>query len=199
MGEVKFRTLERGVAGERNPTSPTGFAGYSVMTASFVFAGVLALHVPTPLRHAPTPLRAARASPLQLSAAPPQPSLRSFLQADAGVDGKFVDAVLGICDEEMIGDVASLVVARDAGLLDELFKPVVWLGIESALGRLTPGVSAPAKPTPPGGSSGAAKVTPLAALEVRCSDGSLWGGSTLTASCAAVRWSRTTPFCPTCR
>lgn len=45
---------------------------------------------------------------------------------------KFVDKVIGICDEEMIGEVAQLRIAHDAGLLQNYFKPVVRIGIERA-------------------------------------------------------------------
>ena len=47
--------------------------------------------------------------------------------------------MLSLCDSEMIGDVHSLEVARNAGLLNKLFKPVVAMGIEKALG----GVASP--------------------------------------------------------
>ena len=56
--------------------------------------------------------------------------LRTFLSTKAGVAPKFLDVVESICDDEMIGDVASMKIAAEAGLLKELFKPVVALGIE---------------------------------------------------------------------
>ena len=59
--------------------------------------------------------------------------LRGFLSEKAGVSPKFLERVLAICDEEMIGDVSQLEVARDAGLLPTFFKPVIALGIEAAL------------------------------------------------------------------
>ncbi|KAL3926865.1 MAG: hypothetical protein SGPRY_003100 [Prymnesium sp.] len=68
----------------------------------------------------------------------PQPrmaadSLRIFLQQRAGISARFVDRVLDICEQEMIDDVTQLRVAKDAGLLRQLFKPVVAIGIETAL------------------------------------------------------------------
>jgi len=65
--------------------------------------------------------------------------LRTFLQTKAGVSEKFLDSVIALCDDEMIGSEENLKVAMEAGLLPQLFKPVVRLGIEKALG-----VSAPA-------------------------------------------------------
>jgi len=60
-------------------------------------------------------------------------SLSAFLTQRAGVSPKFVGRVLEICDDEMIDDVEQLKVARDAGLLSQIFKPVVAIGIEAAL------------------------------------------------------------------
>ena len=60
--------------------------------------------------------------------------LKTFLTSEAGVSPKFVDKVLAICDEEMIGDVSGLRVAATAGLTRKLFKTVVAIGIENALG-----------------------------------------------------------------
>jgi ferredoxin--NADP+ reductase len=60
--------------------------------------------------------------------------VRPFLLNDAGVAEKFLDAIVSRCDEEMIGNVRGLRTASEAGLLHELFKPVVALSIERALG-----------------------------------------------------------------
>jgi ferredoxin--NADP+ reductase len=60
--------------------------------------------------------------------------LRAFLLDEAGVSSKFVDAVLDVCDEEMIDSTRGLRVAHEAGLLGRMFKPVVRIGIERALG-----------------------------------------------------------------
>ena len=60
--------------------------------------------------------------------------LRSFLADRAGVAPQYLEKVLEQCDAEMIGSVGNLAVARDVGLLPKLFKPVVALGIERALG-----------------------------------------------------------------
>ena len=50
----------------------------------------------------------------------------------AGVAPKFIDRVLDVCDEEMIGDVEGLYVAANAGVLDKIFKTTVALGISKA-------------------------------------------------------------------
>jgi len=60
--------------------------------------------------------------------------LRGFLLNNAGVAEKFVETVVSQCDDEMIGDVNGLRTAQDAGLLHKIFKPVVALSIERALG-----------------------------------------------------------------
>jgi len=68
-------------------------------------------------------------------------ALRSFLLDEAGVAPKFIDKVLTVCDEEMIGDISGLRILAEAGLTGTLFKPVVALGIEKALGKPAPDVS----------------------------------------------------------
>jgi hypothetical protein len=60
--------------------------------------------------------------------------LRTFLADRAGVAPQYLEKVLEQCDAEMIGSVGNLAVARDVGLLPKLFKPVVAIGIERALG-----------------------------------------------------------------
>ena len=59
--------------------------------------------------------------------------LRTFLTARARVSPAYVDKVLEICDEEMIGSVDNLQTAAELGMLATLFKPVVAMGIQSAL------------------------------------------------------------------
>lgn len=59
--------------------------------------------------------------------------LRTFLIDSAQVSEKFVDMVLAKCDDEMVGDVEQLSMLHEAGLLRDMFKPVVYLGIERAL------------------------------------------------------------------
>ena len=59
--------------------------------------------------------------------------LRTFLTARAQVSPAYVDKVLEICDEEMIGSVDNLQTAAELGMLATLFKPVVAMGIQSAL------------------------------------------------------------------
>ena len=92
--------------------------------------------------------------------------LRSFLADRAGVAPQYLEKVLEQCDAEMIGSVGNLAVARDVGLLPKLFKPVVALGIERALGP-GPNVDAAAAELrallPP---PGAAAAAPSADLEV---------------------------------
>lgn len=56
--------------------------------------------------------------------------LSTFLTSKAGVAPKFLEAVIRVCDEEMIGDVNSLKIAAEAGIVKKIFKPVVALGIE---------------------------------------------------------------------
>jgi hypothetical protein len=56
--------------------------------------------------------------------------LSTFLTSKAGVAPKFLEAVICVCDEEMIGDVNSLKIAAEAGIVKKIFKPVVALGIE---------------------------------------------------------------------
>lgn len=60
-----------------------------------------------------------------------------------GVAPKFVDKVLAVCDDEMIGDVGGLRILSeaDSGMIGKLFKPVVALGIEKALGMPATDVS----------------------------------------------------------
>ena len=70
-----------------------------------------------------------------------QDELRTFLLTKAQVSEKFIDRVVAICDDEMIGSAHDLEVARDAGLLPDLFKTVIRLGIEKALGGVTTDVS----------------------------------------------------------
>ena len=70
-----------------------------------------------------------------------QDELRTFLLTKAQVSEKFIDRVVAICDDEMIGSAHDLEVARDAGLLPDLFKTVIRLGIEKALGGITTDVS----------------------------------------------------------
>ena len=48
--------------------------------------------------------------------------LRTFLTAEAGVAPKFLDAVIRACDDEMIGDLPSMKIAAEAGLLKKIFK-----------------------------------------------------------------------------
>lgn len=72
-------------------------------------------------------------APVKMLGADGETALRPFLN-DAGVAEKFIDAVVSQCDEEMIGDVNGLRTAQDAGLLRNIFKPVVALSIERALG-----------------------------------------------------------------
>lgn len=131
-------------------------------------AGALALNNGLGMRPAPCHT-APRVSALRLSL-PPQPALRAFFLEKAGVDALYVDAVLSKCDDEYIGDVAGLRVAMEAGLLNEFFKPVVRLGIESALERLSPDVTIAAAQVGAlianSPASSAAKVTPKASLEV---------------------------------
>jgi ferredoxin--NADP+ reductase len=59
--------------------------------------------------------------------------LRTFLTERAGVHMSYVDKVLELCDDEMIGSVQNLQTAAELGMLSSLFKPVVALGIQSAL------------------------------------------------------------------
>jgi ferredoxin--NADP+ reductase len=65
-------------------------------------------------------------------------ALRTFLLQQADVSEKFVDQVMEACDAEMIGGPQQLKLAADAGLLPSMFKPVVRLGIERALGASAP-------------------------------------------------------------
>ena len=60
-----------------------------------------------------------------------------------GVAPKFIDKVLSVCDDEMIGNVAGLriLAESDEGIIGKLFKPVVALGIEKAFGRPATDVS----------------------------------------------------------
>ena len=93
--------------------------------------------------------------------------LRSFLVTKAGVSEKFVEQVLSLCDSEMIGDVQALEVARDMGLLNKLFTPVVALGIENALGSTTsPDVSSAVSAVGSLLSANSALVQPKLNLEV---------------------------------
>ena len=74
--------------------------------------------------------------------------LRAFLLKRADVSEKFVDKVIELCDEEMIGSPKQLQIAKDAGMLPRMFKDVVRLGIEKALGDAPPAdVSAAAEAT----------------------------------------------------
>ena len=59
--------------------------------------------------------------------------LRTFLTQRAGVSPAYVDKVLELCDEQMIGSVHNLQTASELGMLAGLFKPVVAMGIQSAL------------------------------------------------------------------
>lgn len=79
--------------------------------------------------------------------------------AEAGVSEKFVDAVVGICEDEMIGDVTGLQMAQSIGMLPKMFKPVVALGIERAFdaNNIVP-VPADALLTPAGRTGGGADV-----------------------------------------
>lgn len=91
-------------------------------------------------------------------------TLECWLETKAGVSAKFIAQVIAACDEEMIGDVDGLRIARDAGLLSGMFKPVVKLGIEAALGADgTPFITT-------GGSSSPTVSVPLDLLEVSPSD-----------------------------
>ena len=51
----------------------------------------------------------------------------------AHVSPAYADKVLEICDEQMIGTVDNLQTAAELGMLATLFKPVVAMGIQSAL------------------------------------------------------------------
>jgi hypothetical protein len=62
-------------------------------------------------------------------------SLEAFLTERANVHPKFLDKILSVCEDEMIGSVANLQIASDAGMLPDLFKPVVALSIQDALGQ----------------------------------------------------------------
>ena len=53
-----------------------------------------------------------------------QDELRTFLLTKAQVSEKFIDRVVAICDDEMIGSAHDLEVARDAGLLPD-FRDVL--------------------------------------------------------------------------
>ena len=59
--------------------------------------------------------------------------LRTFLTERARVSANYVDKVLEVCDEQMIGSVHNLQTASELGMLTGLFKPVVAIGIQSAL------------------------------------------------------------------
>jgi ferredoxin len=59
--------------------------------------------------------------------------LRAWLQAEAGVSAQFLDKVMATCEEEMIGSVDNLRTLGEAGMLGEVFKPVIAASIEAAL------------------------------------------------------------------
>lgn len=63
--------------------------------------------------------------------------LEDWLQSRALVSEKFLDKVMTICHEEMIGTVDDIASMSTAGLLTKVFKPVVVVGIEAALGHGT--------------------------------------------------------------
>ena len=86
--------------------------------------------------------------------------LREWLVQSAGVSPSFVDRVIEICDEEMIGNVENMRVASRLGLVQKLFKPVVAMGIETALGAS----STTAAPAAPAVAAGAAPPTAGAAV-----------------------------------
>lgn len=82
-------------------------------------------------------------------------NLQPFLEK-AGVAPKFMQAVIEALDEEMIGTEEALRTASAIGLLRKTLKPVIYLGIEKALGMKVDvsqaaaelsGVMANAKPT----------------------------------------------------
>jgi len=64
----------------------------------------------------------------------PDEDLRSWLLEDAAINPRFVERVMSTCEDEMIGTLANLRVAARAGLLSQLFKPVIAISIERALG-----------------------------------------------------------------
>jgi ferredoxin--NADP+ reductase len=61
----------------------------------------------------------------------------------AGVSSQFVDQVIEVCDEQMIGNVRNLQTANDLGMLGDLFKPVVAVGIQNALAEAGGAIKAP--------------------------------------------------------
>ena len=65
----------------------------------------------------------------------------------------------------MIGEVAQLHLARDGGMLQELFKPVVALGIEKALGGATAAPPAERIKSTPPTAVGSSLVAPKINLE----------------------------------
>ena len=97
--------------------------------AAFLQSVAVAAYVPQSAL-LPRPAVAPRASFCTMQ----QDELRTFLLTKAQVSEKFIDRVVAICDDEMIGSAHDLEVARDAGLLPDLFKTVIRLGIEKALG-----------------------------------------------------------------
>ena len=70
---------------------------------------------------------------VQSSVACSDDDLRTFLTERARVSAAYVDKVLEVCDEQMIGSVHNLQTASELGMLTGLFKPVVAMGIQSAL------------------------------------------------------------------
>eukprot|EP00316_Scyphosphaera_apsteinii_P012107 CAMPEP_0119308538 /NCGR_PEP_ID=MMETSP1333-20130426/11524_1 /TAXON_ID=418940 /ORGANISM="Scyphosphaera apsteinii, Strain RCC1455" /LENGTH=410 /DNA_ID=CAMNT_0007312335 /DNA_START=26 /DNA_END=1255 /DNA_ORIENTATION=- len=59
--------------------------------------------------------------------------LAMWLKSSAGVSDKFMPKVLAVCEEEMVGSVENLMMLKEAGLLSQVFKPVIAAGIETAL------------------------------------------------------------------
>ena len=82
------------------------------MSALCVLPLALGAFTPAPVRHA---VAGRHASPCMMA----EP-LRTFLEQKAQVAPKFVDRVLEICDEEMIGEVSQLEIAQKAGLLPKV-------------------------------------------------------------------------------
>eukprot|EP00962_Isochrysis_galbana_P013749 scaffold3917_cov113-Isochrysis_galbana.AAC.4 len=77
------------------------------------------------------------------------PDLRSWFLRHTAIEAKFLDRVMAICDEEMIGTVGNLRVATRAGLLPKIFRPMVAVSIERALDTEARNSVAPTLPQPP--------------------------------------------------
>lgn len=118
-----------------------------------------------------------RSGPVCMAAAP----LRAWLQAEAGVGAQFLDKVMLTCEEEMIGSVDNLRTLGEAGMLVDVFKPVIAASIEAALQRGSSGRGGGASAAVSNGATaalnGGASALPLPEVKrrLRANAQSTWG------------------------